>query len=182
MKEGHNEARRDIEAIHDTLVDTKSMTITTLSGKEIGPISRVKLSTIFGLANSYIYCLSYDFDEVLHDKFDSNACLVIHNTEEFSKRLHEKMTEFLPGHTGKNQRVCYGNHQSFSGVLFSKDKHFLYQREYRYAWTPYNPTEPINPELFVHEKYDEIIDKIPQHIDISLGSLKDICEIVKKND
>jgi hypothetical protein len=129
-------------------------------------------------------CFSYDYDEGLYNEFkDSDACLVIHNVKEFANRLTAAFAEEMLSHLAFDGRVAYGNQQSPFGVLFSKPKSYIYQREYRFLWIPENPQQHrmVDPMTIINENIDKIQSIIPPHVDIYVGSLHDITSLKTKS-
>lgn len=182
LKYESDEARQDNELIHSKLVSGSSVSITDKDGKSIIPIGNVTFSSVMFSLDSYLLCLSYDYDERFYKWFkDADACLVIENVDEFAQRVYAAFSKAMPSHTGFNGRVTYGNHQSELGVLFSKPKEFLYQREYRFSWIPETSERIISPEIITRMDIDKLRPIIPTAIDIYAGSLKDISRIVRKS-
>jgi hypothetical protein len=135
IKREYDAARKDNELVHKKDVPADSVRITTKDGVPIVPLGDVTFSTLLLPIDSYILCFSYDYDEGLYDEFKgSEACLVVQDVKKFSERIHDAFAKAMPSYLGIDGRVVYGKHQSSLGVLFSKPKGFIYQREYRFAW------------------------------------------------
>jgi len=181
MKRDYDTARRDNEVVHKKDVPAEAVKITTKDGTPIVPLGDVTFSTLFLPIDSYILCFSYDYDEGLYDEFTgSEACLVVQNVKEFSQRIHDAFARAMPSYLGVDGRVTYGKHQSSLGVLFSKPKEFLYQREYRFSWIPEKPTHLLDPTVFIEGNFDDIRKLILPPIMIDAGSLSDITSIVER--
>ncbi len=183
LKNELDDARRDNELVHKTTLSSKRVKITLKKdNSEINPIGDITESTLFLAADSYILCFSYDFDEGLYDEFkDSDSCLIINDTVEFAKRIHQAFELAMPHHSGVDARVTYSKHQSHFGPLFSKPIKYIYQREYRFAWISNNSKLILNPNILIENNIDEIKKMIPKPVELNLGSLKDIANIVVRN-
>lgn len=181
VKREYDAARRDNEVVHKKDVPASSVKITTKDGTPIAPIGDVTISTFFLPIDSYILCFSYDYDEGLYNEFQgSEACLVVRNVQEFSQRIHIAFAKAMPSYLGIDGRVTYGKHQSSLGVLFSKPKQFIFQREYRFSWIPEKPTRLLDQKFLVEGNFDDIRELIPPPIIIDAGSLSDITSIVER--
>lgn len=183
IKKEYDAARKDNELVHKKSIAPKAVTITIKNNFPIIPKGDVTLSTLSLSIDSYILCFSYDYDEGLYEEFKgSDACLVIHDAKKFADRLHAAFTKAMPSHFGVDGRVTYGNHRSSLGVLFSKPKSHIYQREYRFSWQSEKPTRMIDPVTFINENPDELRAIIPAPIEIHAGPLGDITSLIKRNE
>lgn len=181
IKKEYDAARRDNEMVHKTVVAPDALRITTKNNTPIIPVGNVTISDIFLPIDSYILCFSYDYDEGLYDEFEgSEACLVIHDVKEFASRIHAAFTKAMPSHFGVDGRVTYGRHQSSLGILFSKSKRYIYQREYRFAWVPESSKHILDPRVFINDTIDDIRAVIPPHIEIFAGPLSDISRLIER--
>lgn len=127
--------------------------IIKLDGSEspvIGDLKRTKTTSEY-----YTLCMSCDWDMELFEDFNANACVVIHDTNEFAARL-KKSAESVIG-----DLFHYHNPVEYFDAAMSKDFRFAYQREYRYIW------ESIEGQLTSDFKY------------LNLGSIEDIATIYK---
>ena len=95
----------------------------------------------------------------------------------FAQRIYNAFRNALPDHTVKDARVTYSKHLSHLGILFSKTKRHIIQREYRFALLPNNSKYLINPMQLLKNDIDEIKKMLPAPIKLTIGSLKDISEI-----
>ncbi len=181
IRKEYDAARKDNELVHEKAVAPETVTITTSDNTPIIPVSEVTFLTYFLPIDSYILCFAYDYDEGLYDEFEgSNACLVIHDVEEFANRLHTAFEKAMPSHIGANGRMTYGKHQNAFGVLFSKPKSYINQREYRFSWIPEKPTRLLDPVAFINQTHDEIRTKIPPPVEIYAGPLDDITTLITR--
>ncbi|MDD5285875.1 MAG: hypothetical protein PHD54_08445 [Desulfuromonadaceae bacterium] len=181
IRNEYDAARKDNELVHEKAVAPEAVTITTLDKTPIVPLGDVTFSTYFLPIDSYILCCAYDYDEGLYDEFKrADACLVIHDVEEFAARLNTAFEKAMPSHIGANGRVTYGKHQSDFGVLFSKPRSYIYQREYRFSWIPDKPTRLLDPTSFINQNLDEIRAIIPAPVEVYTGPIEDITTLITR--
>ena len=64
--------------------------------KEIPIIGDLKRS-VSTSSNYYTLCLSCDFEPIIFEEFNNDACVVVKNPEEFARRLEQETKEQLPG-------------------------------------------------------------------------------------
>ena len=181
LKKEYDEARQDNEVVHkrDELAD--SVKITTEKGI-ITPQGDVTFSTVDLRVDAYILCFSYDYDVRLYDEFKgSDACLIINNVKEFADRIHAAFERLMPSHFGTDGRMAYGKHESPLGVLFSKSERYIFQREYRFAWTSTNSTRRLDLEDFINNNLDAIRALVPPPVHVYVEALKDISTLLKKS-
>jgi len=85
------------------------------------------------------------WDKRLFDLFTpSDACLVIHNTEEFGERLHRAVQRMLPNWAGIDGAIEYGT-RSPLGAAFTKSMGQAREKEWQFAWRPMSPGASLNP-------------------------------------
>jgi hypothetical protein len=182
IKKEYDAARKDNELVHEKSLAAGTVTIPSENNFPIIPTGDVSLSTISLPIDSYILCFSYDYDEGLYEEFKgSDACLVIHDVDQFADRVNVAFTEAMPSYLGHNGRVTYGNHRSSLGVLFSKPKSHIYQREYRFVWAPKEPTRMLDPVHWINKNLDEIRAIIPAPVEICAGPLDDITSLITRS-
>ena len=182
MKKEFDDARKDIELIHKETVNSNKVKITLAKdNSEIKPTGDITYSTIFLPVDSYILCFSYADDEGLYDEFKgSDSCLIINDPVKFAERIHHAFSIAMPDHFGVDARVTYSKHQSHFGPLFSKPKKYIYQREFRFAWIANNPKQMLDPKQLIENDLDEIRKIIPDPVELKLGSIEDISDIVER--
>ena len=127
--------------------------------------TRVWLKTTRRVAsNYYVYCTSSVFDLRLLFDFGADCCIVVHDPQEFSRRLLGAMEERLPGWTARTGEVEYFDPLQVTPqqVRLPMAKHFryAYQREHRFVWLPPDRRDALEP------------------IYVELGPLSDIAELV----
>ncbi|HJV03057.1 MAG TPA: hypothetical protein VJ752_21145 [Burkholderiaceae bacterium] len=102
------------------------------------------------------------FDEGLFNAFGAaDACLVIHNPEEFGERLHRAVQRALPNWAGIDGAISYGA-RSPLGAAFTKAALRAAEHEWQFAWRPMQPTmrmSPIVVKLGSIEAFAEIRSK-----------------------
>ena len=102
------------------------------------------------------------FDDGLYNTFGAaDACLVIHNPEEFGERLHRAVQRALPNWAGIDGAISYGA-RSPLGAAFTKAAPRAAENEWQFAWRPMQPTmrmSPIVVQLGSIEAFAEILSK-----------------------
>ncbi|WP_300492824.1 hypothetical protein [uncultured Methylophaga sp.] len=158
----HNSARQDEEQSKKHYLPGGYTRITTENGASIPIIGDVE--RMVTMPNYYIFCMSCDWDQGLFSDFDGDACLIIKNVEEFSRRLECAATSHLAGWYFHHNPVQYFDpyertKNEYLEATMSKDFRFAYQREYRFLWFPQNGEEPNGFKF------------------LDLGSLSDFAEV-----
>ncbi|MFL9905301.1 hypothetical protein [Paraburkholderia sp. RL17-337-BIB-A] len=159
-KEHENDlARHDDELVRISKSPASAVTITVkATGNHIRPIGDITYRSAVG-TNYLTVCFSDRWDEQLFDEFpNTDACLVIHNVEEFSDRFHNAVKLKLPHWAGMDAPVVYGGKSEY-GPVFSKPPQFVTQHEWRFAWRPGIRIEHVEPVI------------------IGIGSIANIAEI-----
>jgi len=97
-------------------------------------------------ANGFLsLSFSQVWDKQLFDVLGpADACLVIHNTEEFGERLHRAVQRTLPNWAGIDGPVEYGV-RSRLGLAFSKSAAEAIEKEWKFAWRSMSPQASLNP-------------------------------------
>jgi hypothetical protein len=83
-------------------------------------------------------CLTLGFSSVFDPSFfdlEVDACLIIHQPEEFGERLHRAVQRLLPNWAGIDGAVEYGR-RSVLGNTFSKSREEQAKHEWLFAWRP----------------------------------------------
>ncbi|GKQ59626.1 hypothetical protein QMTAC487_34870 [Sphaerotilus sp. FB-3] len=155
-------ARHDDELVRISTSPASAVTITIEgTGQTIKPIGDVVYRSEVG-TNYLTICFSKRWDEHLFDDFPgTDACLVIHDVDDFCERFHSAAELALPQWAGIDAAVVYGG-KSNLGAVFSKPLQFIVQHEWRFAWHPYTPVKELAPVL------------------LTIGSIADIAEIVER--
>ena len=149
-------ARHDDELVR---INTSPASAVSISISK--PISDVVYRSEVG-TNYLTICFSKQWDEHLFNDFPgTDACLVIHEVEDFCERFHSAAELALPHWAGMDAAVVYGG-KSKLGAVFSKRLQFILQHEWRFAWHPHAPVEELTPIL------------------LTIGSIADIAEIVER--
>ena len=139
--------RNDDELIRLQTTEGKHVQITLVgTGENITPIGDVTYRSEVH-TNYLVSCFSTIWDQHLFDEFpDANACLVIHEVEEFCERIHAAAEVQLPRWVGIDGAATYGG-RSPLGAVFSKPIRFVPQREWRFAWMPPEPIRNLGPKF-----------------------------------
>ena len=155
-------ARHDDELVRISTSPASAVTITIEgTGHTIKPISDVVYQSEVG-TNYLIICFSRRWDEHLFDDIPgTDACLIIHDVDDFCERFHSAAELALPQWAGIDAAVVYGG-KSNLGAVFSKPLQFIVQHEWRFAWRPHTPVKKLAPVL------------------LTIGSISDIAEIVER--
>lgn len=155
-------ARHDDELVRVSKSSASSVSITVeRTGQTIKPIGEVVYQSEVG-TNYLTICFSKSWDEHLFDDIpNTDACLVIHEVEDFCERFHSAAELALPQWAGLDAAVVYGGNSNL-GAVFSKPLQFILQREWRFAWRPHTPIMLLDPVL------------------LTIGSITDIAEIVDR--
>jgi hypothetical protein len=182
IKKEYDEARKDNELVHSKTTSPDGVKISLgKNGQELKTIGDITFSSILPI-DCYILCFSYDYDETFYEKFSEvDSCLVINDTIAFQERMLKAFSEKMPDYYGRNSRVTYSRHESTFGVLFSKQKNFIWQREYRFAWQPHVPKRQLDVLAILNSDEEKLKGHIPVPVKVSLGSLRDIATIIEKN-
>lgn len=114
----------------------------------------------------YVFCLSLVYDYRLFDDFDnSDCCIVIHQLDDFLRRVESSSCQELPGWRMFRMPVIYldpFNTQEEHTPFFTKNFKYAYQFEYRLAWIPPN---------------SNFKDKI-DYLFLNIGDMKDIAKLI----
>lgn len=154
--------RQDEETkIEYEIPKNKTKIVNITKNSVIQPMSDVhfksELSTDYYLLSLATAQKSYLFEEFK----GSNACLIIHDTEEFSNRLLRTCQNIWPDWADFDTHIIYGS-ESLFGPSFSKPIEYIQQHEWRYSWIPPNGQSNL------------------PHVIISIGNIEDIAEMVTK--
>ena len=133
------------------------------------PLENDLFESVLNQSDYYTFCTSTDFNWYMFREFDSDACVVITNVEEFCRRVQVLVSEKLPGWYFHHNPVQYfdpceraSDNESFCAVT-SKDFKYSYQKEYRFSW------ENLGGYSIPVERY----------IDLEIGSIRDISEYIE---
>jgi hypothetical protein len=115
----------------------------------------------------YLVSLARGLVYRMFDDFDSDACLIVKNEQEFVRRMLSAFGSTNPDWFGTFKTVDYIDPCSPKppiDIRFVKHFRFAYQEEARFVWNPC--------------KFEEGLPRIS----ICLGPLNDICELMLLND
>ncbi len=114
--------------------------------------------------NYYVYCTSTVLASQLLLDFRADACVIVHDPEAFSTRVHSAVMRQLPAWRLLRGPVEYYDplqvNEAAVDVLSWKHFRYAYQKEFRLAWLPPSPATHLAP------------------LDLAVGGLEDICELV----
>lgn len=162
-------ARQDDELVRIRSSPGTNEVITSVAtGKQFKPIGEVTYRSEVG-TNYLTVCFSKTWDEKLFAHFpNTDACLVIHQVEEFCERMHAAVEAVLPQWAGMDAPVTYGG-RSPLGAAFSKPLHLILQDEWRFAWRPAFKLKYIEPVPFCIGNIEKIAEVVrcPSHPSIS---------------
>ena len=95
-------------------------------------------------------CLTLSFskacDRKLFEHFNADACLIIHNTEEFGERIHRAVQRTLPSWAGIDGPVEYGTRARL-GAAFTKTAAEAQEEEWLFAWRAMQANLSLNPVM-----------------------------------
>lgn len=134
------------------------------TGQPIIPIGDVVMAS--ETESDYLtLCLATVYSDHFYQDFeDSDACLIIHDPNEFFDRMYKAIDSVLPNSWGAvDGPVSYGS-SSKLGAPFMKPEKFLFQFEWRFACLPI-------PSL---SKCEATV--------VTLGSIEDIAEVIAAPD
>jgi len=144
--------------------DIKKIVVNPNDIPEVIPDHRVDL--VFQSPGDYwMYCVTQSVEPRLFVDFEADACVIVRDRPAFASRLHTVVSAALAGATHQARSIEYVDPllPKTTRIFLPFAKHFgySYQSEHRFCWFPVNPV----PKL--------------QHVDLSIGGLEDIAELVK---
>lgn len=152
-------ARTDDEQ-HRKIVLRNPVITNVSTGQPIIPVSDVVMHSDTGTDYLTLCFATIYSDHFYQDFVGSDACLIIHEPNEFFNRLYTALDRVIPESWGAvDSAVSYGS-KSKLGVAFTKDEKFLFQFEWRFVCTPNVQTEKCSA------------------VTVSIGSIEDIAEVV----
>jgi hypothetical protein len=136
-------ARHDDEIVRVTTSPVNSVSITLEhTGQSIKPIGNVGYRAEVW-TNYLTICFSKRWDEHLFDVFpNTDACLVIHEVDDFCERMHHAAELALPQWAGMDAAVVYEGKNEL-GAVFSKPHNFILQHGWRFARRPRQQLEAL---------------------------------------
>lgn len=153
-----NPAQIDKELEHYTVTPNKRLMMKMYGmdaeGNEIElPVQEKEFFQFLMVQDFYVWCCGLGYDARLFREFKACAVLVIRDKSAFRSRLAAAMADKVP--TGQLKDGPLGYYDPYTSrceqivPIFSKHLRYLYQNEYRFAWTVEHDTalEPILVEL-----------------------------------
>jgi hypothetical protein len=161
----NNEAQWDDELNKDDFSPGECVKI-TLVGTDQDLRVDGNLRYTKSIADYYLLCMSVDFCPDLITAFDGDGCVIIHNPNEFTSRLQKATRLVLPDRDFADFNVEYYDPYELEPgqrphPVMSKALNFVYQKEHRFSWV------------------SRCGDRPERHLDVEIGSLKDIAELVR---
>jgi hypothetical protein len=112
----------------------------------------------------WLFCVTRSVEPRLFVDFNATACVIIRDVETFRSRLKSQAAVSFPNATYLDGDAVYIDPllpiSTSIDIPFSKHFRYAYQNEFRFVWRP-----------------TERVEKL-QHMDLSIGSLEDIAELV----
>jgi hypothetical protein len=112
----------------------------------------------------YVWCCVLGYDARLFSDF-GDAVLVIRDKDAFRARLSAAVAREVPNASLTDGPLCYydpyTDRREQLDPIFNKPFRFLYQNEYRFAWTVSGRATPLS------------------HFFVELGSLDDVAEFLE---
>ncbi|MFT0891022.1 hypothetical protein [Pseudochelatococcus sp. G4_1912] len=103
------------------------------------PVQRKELFRYMIVRNFYVWCCGFGYDARLFHDFEAEAALVILDKDAFRKRLSAEVEKQLPTSQWIDGPLQYYDPYTIQREqltpIFSKNMRYLYQNEYRFAWT-----------------------------------------------
>ena len=139
-----NPAQADKELEHVTVTPNEHLMFKLYGldsqGNEVGvPVQKGELFRYMMVPDLYVWCCGLGYDARLFREFAAEAVLVVRDKNEFRDRLAAGVRDKVPSGTLNDGPLRYydpytiGREQPIP--IFSKDLRYLYQNEYRFAWT-----------------------------------------------
>lgn len=153
-----NPAQTDKELEHATVTPNEHLMFKLYGldteGKEVEvPVQKKELFRYMMVPDFYVWCCGLGYDARLFHEFEADAVLVIRDKDEFRTRLAAAVGEKIPSWPMSDGPLRYYDPYTIRREqlvpIFSKHFRYLYQNEYRFAWTTPNPEalEPFFVEL-----------------------------------
>lgn len=152
-------ARTDDEQNREIVLNNPTITHVT-TGQSIVPIGDVVETS--NIDSDYLtLCLATLYSDHFYKDFEgSDACLVIHDPNEYFNRMYKAIDMVLPNSWGAvDGAVTYGG-RSKLGVPFTKPEAFMFQFEWRLVCLPIPSLSKCKAAI------------------ITLGSIEDIAELI----
>jgi len=164
----HNQAVRDDEmSLPLSFMLTREQIMRLVKNPEDVPndVTERRLDIQFeSSADFWLYCVTQSIDPRLFVDFNADACVVIRDRRKFSKRLIDGAKESLGTAEARQGRANYVDPLLPSSpkifVPFSKPFGYAYQDEFRFCWLSNPPVKQL------------------KHVDLELGPLEDIAELI----
>ena len=144
-----DDARFDDELRSGETISSRNATITHVeSGETIRPTYNVTRSAQ-SFTDYFVISFSNHWRDELFDDFNGDACFIVDDVHEFSRRLHTAISYKLRADwAGADAPVAYSQRHPL-GVTFEKSMTYALQAEHRFAWIPRHNLPPNTLEPYV---------------------------------
>lgn len=139
-----NNAQRDDELLHWAVTPNQQLMMSVIGLDEHGsevelPVEKGELFRGMTVPDFYVWCCGFGYDARLFHEFQADAVIVIRDMDQFRSRFSAAMQSILPGWTMKDGPLTYYDPYNVRREeltpIFSKNLRYLYQNEYRFAWS-----------------------------------------------
>ena len=165
-----DKARKDSELefpIRAAILGKTSMPVEGIEGEFYHELKGEFQRDVKAPSDFYLVSLARGLIYRMFDDFHSDACLIVHNEKEFTRRMLLAFDSANPSSFGTFRHVDYVDPylpKPPIDIRFVKHFRFAYQEEERFVWHPVTaPTKLVQ-------------------ISITLGPLNDICELMLLDD
>jgi hypothetical protein len=148
-----NAAQADKELEHATITPNEHLVFKLkgldAKGNEVEvPVQKKELFRYMMVPDFYVWCCGLGYDARLFHEFQTEAVLVIRDKDAFRARLASAVAHLLPTASMTDGPLEYYDPYTIRREqlkpIFSKNFRYLYQNEYRFAWTV-PEEEPLRP-------------------------------------
>ncbi|TCM51030.1 hypothetical protein C8J36_11037 [Rhizobium sp. PP-F2F-G48] len=139
-----NSAQADKELEHATVTPNEHLMFKlyglNAEGKEVEvPVQKKELFRYMMVPDFYVWCCGLSYDARLFHEFEAEAVLVVRDQEAFSSRVRDAVKAKVPSGEVIDGPLSYYDPYTIRRdqliPIFSKNLRYLYQNEYRFAWT-----------------------------------------------
>lgn len=164
-----NSAQADKELEHLTVTPNEQLmmkfyTTGTDGTEEEVPAHKKELFRYRTVSDFYVWCCGLGYDARLFYEFQADAVLMIRDRNAFRARLAEAVARQLPASHVTDGGLSYYDpylvRREHLIPIFSKHFRYMYQNEYRFAWTVAGgePLKPFFVELGALHGIADILD------------------------
>lgn len=165
VEENLTAAQQDNELIITRNWDLGIIKMETMEGNYV-PIpatNRIRYSVKLDV-DPFLFCLSRDFNILMPDAFEADACIIYYAGAEFMRRVHQGFGKTIENYTNHSQVISYVDRdttidllpKNIEDVVLEKHISYSYQKEFRF----YGITEDL--------------PAVQAELEFNIGSTKDI--------